>query len=354
MEKFIEYKKVLSEGITLLLDIVDSDKSFIGYSKPMEFSKERNLLELHFPLSFYSNREQFFLFPSDKEVFCTSLDYFVNLLNYNYNICHKISCYEVLAEIFKCDVNSDYFVDLYTKGINDDLFPLLDRVVSLRKILYDIQEKLESLGDLLLSSRYLSFVDQWNKLLALIEEKIQQLITSLADLKNSTIVEKKISQKKCLVNKSLVFKRNIKFNYANAENLLLLLQQDGFISEETSIHDFCVIFQIIDYGLKGQEYNAKPIVWIKKSARVNNNKINRLALIDLLLLLGYNTHDIIGEEGNKYKRLNNCFKAGDRPFKANDFTNYFSGNSHELNVNSEYHDILLGLLKQAGIDVNFH
>ena len=25
-----------------------------------------------------------------------------------------------------------------------------------------------------------------------------------------------------------------------------------------------------------------------------------------------------------------------------------------LNVNSEYHDILLGLLKQAGIDVNFH
>jgi len=28
--------------------------------------------------------------------------------------------------------------------------------------------------------------------------------------------------------------------------------------------------------------------------------------------------------------------------------------AHELNVNSEYHDILLGLLKQAGIDVNFH
>lgn len=354
MEKYIEYKKVLLDGLTLLLEIVDSNKSFIGSPKPIEFSKERQLLELHFSLSFYSSREQFFLFPSDKEVFCAGLEYFVDLLIYSYNTCNKISYDEVLAEIFKCDAKVDYFVDLYTKGINDDFFPLLNKVVILRGKLYDIQKKLESesLGDSLLNSKYLFFIEQWNKLLTLIEEKIQQLSTSLVDLKSSIKVEEKISQDKYRVDRSLIFRKNTRFNYANAEKLLLLLQKDGFISEETSIHDFCVIFQIIDYGLKGQEYTAKPIIWIKKSGRVNNNKINRSALIDLLLLFGFNTHDIIGEEGSKYKRLNNCFKVGDRPFKANDFTAYFSGKCQELHVNSEYHDHLLALLNASGFNVD--
>lgn len=350
----MDYKKTLSKGIEVLLSVLNLNHFYGISDKEGRFLKKEyeKILRGYGDLSFYENViAQTYSFQLYKEIMYNEFKFRVDLIRRTYRVCKVISTDEVVAEIFNPEVSVDYFVNYYSKTIKE-LLPQLDEVDGGYCL---IKEKIELLSaDQKKKSLYMTFLDEYEKLSSLIKEKIDQLLTELSDLNRGLKMENKIFPKAPFVDGNLVFRKNTKLNYSKAEKLLLLLQQEGFISEETSIHDFCVIFQIIDYGLNGEEYNANPIVWIKKSGRVNNNKINRLALIDLLLLLGYNTHDIIGEEGNKYKRLNNCFKAGDRPFKANDFTNYFSSNSHELNVNSEYHDILLGLLKQAGIDVNFH
>lgn len=144
-------------------------------------------------------------------------------------------------------------------------------------------------------------------------------------------------------NKKLVF-RNL-FSEKACDNLHLLLIKNGFIDPLTPIKDLYYVFSI----KKDFSTSHSPIKWIKPRKSVENNKVNRKSLIDLLTLLGYKDIDIRGEEGQKYKRLNHCFIIESGPFSSKDFKNKSENGDAFINANSEYHNDLKKIVDKIGM-----
>lgn len=138
-----------------------------------------------------------------------------------------------------------------------------------------------------------------------------------------------------------------RFSLHSCEILHSLLIKHGFIDPNTHVDDLCYVFSL----QKDFSKSPQPIKWIKRTVSVNNNRVNRKSLIDLLTLLGYSERLIRGDVGKKYKRLNNCFVLEGGLFKSNDFS---SDMKHEnidelLNVKSEYHNELIKIVDQIGM-----
>lgn len=203
-----------------------------------------------------------------------------------------------------------------------------------------------------LKNSYTSFIKTWYDLFAIITAKkraLQKELTNVCnDIENSKLVDcsdKAEASSTNSIDTSLTFPK--KFSFMAAQKMHALLIENQFIDSSTALCDLCCVFSVPCEDSK----NANRVKWIKNNSKVGNKKVNRSSLIDLLTLLGYKQKDIIGEEGQKYKRLNNCFQVGERPITANDFPSYIKSQdeNESLKVKSEYHDILVRILGEVDL-----
>lgn len=218
---------------------------------------------------------------------------------------------KVLEEIIKFETSLNARVKLYQRIISERLDPLLKKCEVVRDELKAYQGILHNnSSEIEVGRNYDTFMVKWDELYVVITEKKSilenKLDILLGDLNLSVPSTDSVKHQVVVNRPELVFPR--KFSPNSAQKLCSLLIEHGFIDSATNLDDLYCVF-----SLPCESENAKPVKWIKRTSAVGNNKISRVSLIDLLTLLGYDERCIIGGEGQKYNRLNNCFIVEGRP-----------------------------------------
>lgn len=197
-----------------------------------------------------------------------------------------------------------------------------------------------------LESEYADFCLNWHSLFDVVFKKKNELLNGVQELLCINNMTTEVNSGSYTVidekRRTLLFPR--KFSPIKAKKICNLLIQHNFIAPTTTTNDFTFFF-----SLSSENRNVKPIKWIKLTCKVKNNKVSKASLIDFLTLLGYTQREIIGEDGEKYKRLNNCFEIENNSFKPNDFSTKIKkrGVNQALDIKSEYHEQLVGILNSA-------
>lgn len=291
------------------------------------------------------NRYIVAIMPSG-EKFISVIEECISLYQFHINACRALRYEKVLEEVMKSETFLNARINLYKRNMNERLDSLLKNAKVVRDELKIYQDLLHDNSEMELRRKYDIFMKKWDELYVAITEKKSVLEKELGilsdDLNLSTPNPDSVKHRAVINQPELVFPR--KFSLASAEELLSQLIEHGFIDSTTNLDDLCCVFSL---SISNSE-NIKPIRWIKRTSTVGNNKISRVSLIDLLTILEYDERCIIGEKGQKYKRLNNCFIVEGKPFKANDFSKDMKheDRSNFLNVKSEFHDDLLNIKKK--------
>lgn len=341
MERLNEYIDTLTNSLDYLF-MPTSDRAWFFFDKG---KTEMEGMVMPFRSHFCVNEESTFL----GEPFSSSIKQCISIYQYAINKCNVLRSEKVLEEIIKFETSLNARARLYKRIISARLDPLLKKGEAVRDELKVYQRILHNdSSEIEVRRNYDMFMVKWDELYVAITEKKsileKELDILLGDL-NLSIPSSDSVKHQVVVNRpELVFPR--KFSLNSAQKLCSLLIKHGFID---SITDFDDLYRV--FSLPCESDNSKPIRWIKRTSAVGNNKISRVSLIDLLTLLGYDERCIIGEEGQKYKRLNNCFIIEGRPFKANDFSTDMKhkDTSKLLNVKSEFHDDLLKIIDKIDL-----
>lgn len=346
MDNLGKYIKALKEGIEYLsLPIELEKKKFIT----KEDGQEIKLI--------YSFQPYFLRKEGEEHVSCAHY-YFMRVLGEyvsKYEVitikCRKLRPEVILDELLKCSLHLDFHIKLYLETLKKEISTLLIKTKSVENSLAVYQEAVDHSHIVELKICYNFFMITWRKLLETIIDKecaLQSILTNAIDNNKTIKLPKEIET--FSINVNLTFPK--KFSFMAAKEIHSLLIKNSFIDSSTTLSDLCCVFSVA-CGEEEKE-RCKPIRWIKQNSKVGNKKINRTSLIDFLTLLGYKQKDIIGEEGGKYKRLNNCFQVGNHPFKANDFTpGMKSKNINEsLKVESEFHKALVEMLSKVSLPKN--
>lgn len=353
MENLNEYIEVLRNGLICLSVPVGEHVWFMD-ARPKGGEKLENA-QILLPFSTYFSEQE------KKIYFFLEKDFEKGLIQYELgcqqmiNKCRTLRSEVVLQEVFKLAVPLEVSVKLYIRTMEKHLLPLLSKVKNVANSLIIYQGMIDNSDNTDLKNSYASFMITWHNLLNVIIAKQRVLRNELTnvykDMENSKMMkqpEQIDSSSIGLIDMNLTFHK--RFSFVAARELHSLLIEKKFIDSSTTLGDLCCVFSVSCE----EEQGGRPIKWIKQNSRVGNKKVNRTSLIDLLTLLGYVQKDIIGEEGQKYKKINNCFQVGGRPFKANDFTsNMRSKDVNEpLKVTSEYHDILVDILSKVSLPIH--
>lgn len=340
MERLNEYIDTLTIGLEcLFLPMSDKVWAFFdeGQTEPVE-------MLMPFETYFCVDR----ISPFGIEEFHGAIQQCISIYQHRINSCNTLRPEKVLDEIMKFETSLNVRAKLYKRNISERLDSLLKNVEVARNKLKVYQQILHNNAEIELRRDYDTFMVKWDELYVVIAEKKSVLEKDLGillgDLNLSTSSPDSVKHHVVMNQPELVFPR--KFSPNSAQQLCSLLIEHGFIDSATNLDDLYCVF-----SLPCESENPQPVKWIKRTSAVGNNKINRVSLIDLLTLLGYDERCIIGGEGQKYKRLNNCFIVEGRPFKANDFSTGMKhkDTSKSLNVKSEFHDELLNIINKIGL-----
>lgn len=303
MERLNEYIDTLTNSLEYLF-MPTSDRTWLFVDKEQT---EMAGMVMPFKSHFCVNEISPFL----KDSFSDSIKQCISIYQYAINTCNVLRSDKVLEEIIKFETSLNARVKLYQRIISERLDPLLKKCEVVRDELKAYQGILHNnSSEIEVGRNYDTFMVKWDELYVVITEKKSilenKLDILLGDLNLSVPSTDSVKHQVVVNRPELVFPR--KFSPNSAQKLCSLLIEHGFIDSATNLDDLYCVF-----SLPCESENAKPVKWIKRTSAVGNNKISRVSLIDLLTLLGYDERCIIGGEGQKYNRLNNCFIVEGRP-----------------------------------------
>lgn len=332
MADFNEYIALLHSGLSLLA--LPFDNTFKAYATPDGTLYSLTKRELN---------KMSFILPFDKGNFVDILNSYNEKCIYLIDQCRCLHSESIFHD--KCLPYSLSIVIKYCAQLEG--VRLLD--INVFELLWKRYFKIiDSIQDFRLKCEYNDFLLNWQNLYHIVFQKKDDLFNRIDSLSNHNkiVIEKEVECGPVGNNEdeSLVFPRIFSLN--SADMIYSGLIKDKFIDSSTMKEDLYCVFSLSNY--KGR---FKPIKWIKKNRSVENQKVNKLALIEFLTLLGYTQQEIIGEDGKKYKRLNNCFEIESKPFKSNDFPVKMKENglNDSLKAKSEFHEELVRLLE--GVDL---
>ena len=332
MEKFNEYIATLHSGLSLLA--LPFNNTFKAYAAPDGTLYSLTKRELN---------KMSFILPFDGGNFADTLN------SYNEKCIYlTVQCKRLNPESVFHDERLPPFLSVVIKSCAQ-----LEGVSPLDITVFELLWKryfkiIDGIQDFRLKCEYNDFLINWQNLYDIAFQKRDALLKRIDCLSNNNeaAIENEVEGGALSSNEeeALVFPKIFSLN--SADMLYSGLLKDKFIDPSTMKEDFYCVFSLSTH--KGR---FNPVKWIKENRDVKNGKINKSALVELLTLLGYTQQEIIGEDGKKYKRMNNCFKIESTAFKANDFPARIKGKgvSVPLNVKSEFHEDLVRLLEEIDL-----